>query len=61
MNRDYRVVFPVAAVVIMIILALLLRSLVAPLYLMASVGLGFARHARRDRARLPAHPGRRRA
>ena len=41
MNRDYRVVFPVAAIVIMIILALLLRSLVAPLYLMASVGLGF--------------------
>ena len=42
MNRDYRVVFPVAAIVIMLILALLLRSLVAPLYLMASVGLGFA-------------------
>ena len=42
MNRDYAVVFPVAAVVIMLILALLLRSLVAPLYLMASVGLGFA-------------------
>ena len=42
MNRDYKVVFPVAAIVIMIILALLLRSLVAPLYLMASVGLGFA-------------------
>lgn len=41
MNRDYKVVFPVAAAVIMIILALLLRSLVAPLYLMASVGLGF--------------------
>ena len=41
MNRDYSVVFPVAAVVIMLILALLLRSLVAPLYLMASVGLGF--------------------
>ena len=41
MNRDYRVVFPVAALVIMLILALLLRSLVAPLYLMASVGLGF--------------------
>jgi putative drug exporter of the RND superfamily len=41
MNRDYRVVFPVAAVVIMIILGLLLRSLVAPWYLMASVGLGF--------------------
>jgi RND superfamily putative drug exporter len=41
MARDYSVVFPVAAVVIMLILALLLRSLVAPLYLMASVGLGF--------------------
>lgn len=42
MVRDYSVVFPVAAVMIMLILALLLRSLVAPLYLMASVGLGFA-------------------
>lgn len=42
MARDYKVVFPVAAVVIMIILALLLRSLVAPWYLMAAVGLGFA-------------------
>lgn len=41
MNRDYTVVFPVAAVMIILILALLLRSLVAPLYLMASVGLGF--------------------
>jgi RND superfamily putative drug exporter len=41
MNRDYAVVFPVAALIIMIILALLLRSLVAPWYLMASVGLGF--------------------
>jgi RND superfamily putative drug exporter len=41
MNRDYSVVFPVAALVIMIILGLLLRSLVAPWYLMASVGLGF--------------------
>jgi putative drug exporter of the RND superfamily len=41
MARDYSVVFPVAALVIMIILALLLRSLVAPVYLMASVGLGF--------------------
>ncbi len=41
MNRDYSVVFPVAALVIMIILALLLRSLVAPWFLMASVGLGF--------------------
>jgi RND superfamily putative drug exporter len=41
MSRDYSIVFPVAAIVIAIILALLLRSLVAPWYLMASVGLGF--------------------
>ncbi len=41
MARDYSVVFPVAAVLIMIILALLLRSLVAPFYLILSVGLGF--------------------
>jgi RND superfamily putative drug exporter len=41
MNRDYAIVFPVAALVITIILALLLRSLVAPWYLMVSVGLGF--------------------
>ncbi|MCQ4080496.1 MMPL family transporter [Streptomyces sp. RB6PN25] len=40
-NHDYRTVFPVAAVLIMVILALLLRSVVAPWYLMASVGLGF--------------------
>ncbi|PWN04705.1 hypothetical protein DJ010_03555 [Nocardioides silvaticus] len=42
MARDYKVVFPVAAAVIMLILALLLRSLVAPWFLMAAVGLGFA-------------------
>ncbi|TWG97083.1 RND superfamily putative drug exporter [Nocardioides sp. J9] len=42
MARDYKVVFPVAAGVIMLILALLLRSLVAPWFLMAAVGLGFA-------------------
>ncbi len=42
MNRDYSVVFPVAAVLIMLILGILLRSLVAPLYLMLSVSLGFA-------------------
>ncbi len=41
MNRDYSVVFPVAAGVIILILALLLRSFVAPVYLMVSVGLGF--------------------
>jgi putative drug exporter of the RND superfamily len=42
MNHDYAVVFPAAAIVILIILALMLRSLVAPWYLLASVGLGFA-------------------
>jgi RND superfamily putative drug exporter len=41
MNRDYSVVFPVAALLIMLILGLMLRSLIAPIYLMASVGLGF--------------------
>ncbi|MGH6654751.1 MAG: MMPL family transporter [Actinocrinis sp.] len=40
-DHDYAVVFPVAAILIMIILGLVLRSVVAPLYLMASVGLGF--------------------
>ncbi len=40
-GHDYRVVFPVAGLAIMIILGLLLRSLVAPLYLMIAVALGF--------------------
>jgi RND superfamily putative drug exporter len=40
-DHDYRTVFPVAAVLIMVILGLLLRSVVAPWYLIASVGLGF--------------------
>jgi len=40
-NHDYALVFPVAAAIILIILALMLRSLVAPWYLLASVGLGF--------------------
>jgi RND superfamily putative drug exporter len=40
-NHDYLVVFPVAAVLILVILGLLLRSLVAPIYLMLTVGLGF--------------------
>jgi RND superfamily putative drug exporter len=40
-EHDYSVVFPVAAVAIVLILALLLMSLVAPLYLMLAVGLGF--------------------
>jgi RND superfamily putative drug exporter len=42
MDHDYLIVFPVAAILIMVVLALLLRSLVAPWYLMASVFLGFA-------------------
>ena len=40
-NHDYAVVFPAAAVIILLILGLLLRSVVAPWYLMVSVGLGF--------------------
>lgn len=40
--RDYSIVFPAAALVILLILAALLRSLVAPWYLMFAVGLGFA-------------------
>jgi RND superfamily putative drug exporter len=39
--QDHAVVFPVAAILILLILGLVLRSIVAPLYLMASVGLGF--------------------
>ena len=42
MDHDYAVVFPVAAVLILVILGLLLRSVVAPWYLMGAVGLGFA-------------------
>jgi RND superfamily putative drug exporter len=39
--RDYRVVFPVAALAIMLVIALLLRSVVAPIILGAAVGVGF--------------------
>lgn len=42
MVRDYKVVFPVAGIITLLILMLVLRSLVAPWYLMISVGLGFA-------------------
>ncbi|MDA8309906.1 MAG: MMPL family transporter [Actinomycetota bacterium] len=42
MGHDYALVFPVAAALILVILALLLRSAVAPWYLMGAVGLGFA-------------------
>jgi RND superfamily putative drug exporter len=41
-NRDLRLIFPLAAVLILVILIVLLRSLVAPLYLLAAVGLEFA-------------------
>ncbi len=42
MDHDYVVVFPVAAALILVILGILLQSVVAPWYLMAAVGLGFA-------------------
>jgi putative drug exporter of the RND superfamily len=41
-NRDLSVILPVAALLIAIILALLLRSLVAPVYLVVAVLLNFA-------------------
>ncbi len=41
-NRDLSVILPVAVALIAIILALLLRSLVAPVYLVIAVLLGFA-------------------
>lgn len=40
-DRDLRVLFPIAAIFIFIILAILLRSLVAPLFLLLAVGLGY--------------------
>lgn len=40
-DRDLRVIFPIAAVFIFVILALLLRSLAAPLLLLACVSLGY--------------------
>ena len=41
-NRDLSVIFPVAGLLIALVLALLLRSVVAPWYLMLAVVLGFA-------------------
>ncbi|MFD2466313.1 MMPL family transporter [Amycolatopsis silviterrae] len=41
-DHDLKIVFPVAAALIALILLLLLRSLLAPVVLMLSVGLGFA-------------------
>ncbi|HEU5473809.1 MAG TPA: MMPL family transporter [Actinophytocola sp.] len=40
-NRDLAVIFPVAGLLIALILGLLLRSVVAPIYLMLAVVLGF--------------------
>ena len=40
-NRDLWVIFPVAGVLIALVLGLMLRSIVAPVYLMAAVVLGF--------------------
>ncbi|MGW1145374.1 MMPL family transporter [Streptomyces sp. NPDC002454] len=40
-NRDYSLVFPAAGLAIMVILGLLLRSAVAPWFLMLAVALGF--------------------
>lgn len=41
-DEDLKVIFPVAAVLIAVILLVLLRSVLAPLVLMLAVGLGFA-------------------
>jgi len=41
-NRDLRVIFPIAAAFIFVILAVLLRSLVAPVVLLLCVSLGYA-------------------
>lgn len=39
-NRDIKTIVPVAAIIIFVILAFLLRSLIAPIYLLLSVGFG---------------------
>ncbi len=41
LGRDIRVVFPIAAAIIAVILGLLLRAVVAPLYLLLGVGLSY--------------------
>jgi RND superfamily putative drug exporter len=41
-NKDLRLVFPIAAILILLILVAMLRSVVAPMYLLAAVGLEFA-------------------
>jgi putative drug exporter of the RND superfamily len=39
--RDLKVLFPIAAIFILIILSILLRSIVAPIFLLLAVGLGY--------------------
>ena len=41
-NKDLRLIFPIAAILILLILVAMLRSVVAPMYLLAAVGLEFA-------------------
>ncbi|MBN1171570.1 MAG: MMPL family transporter [Micromonosporaceae bacterium] len=41
-TRDLKVIFPVAAVLILLVLAFLLRAVLAPLYLMVAVLFGYA-------------------
>lgn len=41
-NNDLRLIFPIAALLILLILFVMLRSAVAPLYLLLAVGLEFA-------------------
>ena len=41
-NKDLRLIFPIAAVLILLILFLMLRSVLAPIYLLLAVGLEFA-------------------
>lgn len=40
-NRDLRVILPVAGIIILVILMLLLRSLLAPVYLLLATALGY--------------------
>lgn len=41
-NRDLKVMFPIAAAFIFVILGILLRSLIAPIFLLICVGVGYA-------------------
>ena len=41
-SKDLRLIFPIAAALILLILILMLRSVVAPMYLLLAVGLEFA-------------------